>query len=45
VDVTWQNGWGGYSGSDADRAMRKSTTEAAQEIATELITKLRLYYK
>ena len=45
IDVTWQNGWGGYSGSDADRAMRKSTSEAAHEMATELITKLRLYQK
>ena len=43
--ITWQNGWGGYSGSDADLAMRKSTFEAAQEIATELITKLRIYQK
>ena len=43
IDVTWKNGWGGYSGSDADRAMRKSTSEAAHEMATELITRLRLY--
>ena len=45
MDVTWQNGWGGYSGSDADRAMRKSTSEAAHEMATELITRLRLLQK
>jgi hypothetical protein len=43
IDISWQNGWGGYSGSDADRAMRKSTSEAAQEMAKELITRLRLY--
>ena len=43
LDVTWQNGWGGYSGSDADRAMRKSTSEAAHEMAIELITRLRLH--
>jgi len=45
MDIAWQNGWGGYGGSDADRVMRKSTSEAAQEIASELITKLRLYQK
>ena len=45
LDITWENAWGGYGGSDADRAMRKSTSEAAQEISKELITKLRLYQK
>jgi hypothetical protein len=45
MDIAWQNAWGGYGGSDADHVMRKSTSEAAQEIAMELITKLRLYQK
>jgi len=45
MDIAWQNAWGGYGRSDADRVMRKSTSEAAQEIAKELITKLRLYQK
>jgi hypothetical protein len=43
MDIDWKNGWGGYSGSDADGIMRKSTSEAAQEIAKELVSKLRLY--
>jgi len=43
MDINWQNGWGGYGGSDADRAMRKSTSEAAQEMTKELVTRLRLY--
>ncbi len=45
MDIAWQNAWGGYGGSDADRVMRKNTSEAAQEIVKELITKLRLYQK
>ena len=43
MDIAWQNGWGGYGGSDADRVMRKGTSEAAQEMTKELVTRLRLY--
>ena len=35
--VSWQNGWGGQSGSMADRTMRDNTSEAAQKIAEELV--------
>jgi hypothetical protein len=35
--VSWQNGWGGQRGSLADRTMRDNTSDAAQEIAEELI--------
>lgn len=34
--VTWQNGWGGQSGSIADRTMRKGLSEAVTEISTAL---------
>jgi hypothetical protein len=39
--LTWQNGWGGMRGSVADRAMRRNLTEAANEIAQELLKRLR----
>jgi hypothetical protein len=42
MDIAWENGWGGYGGSDADQVMRKSTSEAAQEMAQALVTRLRL---
>lgn len=35
MDIAWQNAWGGYGGSDADRVMRKNTSAAAQEIDHE----------
>jgi len=35
--VTWNNAWGGRSGSLADRIMRKSMNSAAEEIVSELI--------
>lgn len=38
--VTWQNGWGGMRGSIADRTMRKNLTDAANEIASELVRRL-----
>ncbi len=41
VGVSWQNGWGGQAGSIADRAMRKGITEAASEIATALVNKIK----
>lgn len=34
--ATWQNGYGGQSGSIADRVMRKGLSEAATEIAVAL---------
>jgi hypothetical protein len=39
--VTWQNGFGGMSGSIADRVMRKGLSEAATEIATVLSERIR----
>lgn len=39
--ITWQNGRGGRRGSIADRTMRKNLSQAAQEIARELIGRLR----
>lgn len=39
--ITWQNGWGGQRGSIADRTMRKNLFEAAQEIAGEIMKRLR----
>lgn len=38
--VTWQNGWGGQSGSIADRAMRKGLSDAAAQIASELASRI-----
>lgn len=38
--ITWQNGWGGMRGSIADRVMRKNLSQAASEIAKELIRRL-----
>ena len=40
--ITWQNGWGGMRGSISDRVMRKNLTEAANEIANELLKRLKL---
>jgi hypothetical protein len=41
VGVTWQNGYGGMSGSPADRMMRKGLTDAAAEIAASLASRIR----
>lgn len=38
--VTWQNGFGGESGSIADRVMRKGLTQAATEIANALAARI-----
>ena len=38
--ITWQNGHGGTRGSVADRMMRKNLSEAANEIADELVRRL-----
>ena len=38
--VSWQNGWGGQSGSIADRTMRKDLTKAAEEIVSEIVSTL-----
>ena len=38
--ITWQNGWGGQRGSVADRTMRKNLTQAANEIAQELLKRI-----
>lgn len=38
--TSWQNGWGGRSGSIADRMMRKDLTQAAREIAQPLVAAL-----
>ncbi len=38
--ITWQNGWGGQRGSVADRTMRKTLTQAANEIAQELLKRI-----
>jgi len=38
--VTWQNGWGGTTGSPADRIMRKGLVQAAQEITEGLVRNL-----
>jgi hypothetical protein len=38
--MTWQNGWGGWrgaKGAPSNRVMRKSLTQAAREIADELV--------
>jgi hypothetical protein len=40
--LTWQNGWGGRRGSIADRSMRKNLSAAAQDIAKELSSRLRI---
>ncbi|WP_156100036.1 hypothetical protein [Nitrosococcus oceani] len=42
--ITWQNGWGGQRGSVMDRVMRKNLSEAANEIAGELIKRLNHNY-
>jgi hypothetical protein len=39
--VTWQNGFGGQAGSMADRVMRKGLADAAAEIATALVARVR----
>jgi hypothetical protein len=39
--VSWQNGWGGRSGSIADRVMRQDTADAAREIVDGLVKGLR----
>jgi len=39
--IVWQNGWGGQRGSIADRVMRKNLSEAASEIADEIVKRLR----
>ena len=39
--VTWQNGFGGQAGSMADRVMRKGLADAAAEIATSLVARVR----
>ncbi len=39
--ITWQNGWGGQRGSIADRTMRKNLSEAAREIAREIMKRIR----
>ena len=39
--VTWQNGFGGQAGSISDRVMRKGLADAAAEIATALIARVR----
>jgi hypothetical protein len=39
--VTWQNGWGGVSGSIADRTMRSGLTDAARQIADALVARLK----
>lgn len=38
--VTWQNGFGGMSGSPADRIMRKGLADAAAEIAAALASRI-----
>lgn len=38
--LTWQNAWGGMSGSVADRVMKKDLTAAAEQIANELVKQL-----
>ncbi|MDV2503822.1 MAG: hypothetical protein RX318_07695 [bacterium] len=40
--VTWQNAWGGQRGSIVDRVMRANLSDAANEIATELVKRLGL---
>lgn len=40
--LTWQNGWGGRRGSIADRSMRRNLSAAAQDIAKELSSRLRI---
>ena len=39
--VTWQNGFGGQAGSISDRVMRKGLADAAAEIATALVARVR----
>ena len=39
--VSWQNAWGGQSGSIADRMMRKGLTDAAVEMASALAQRIR----
>jgi len=38
--ITWQNGYGGMRGSPADRMMRKNLSEAANQIADELASRI-----
>jgi len=38
--VTWRNGWGGQTGSIADRTMRKNIPEAARDIGAALLRAL-----
>ncbi|MFC1500592.1 hypothetical protein ACFL6T_06230 [Candidatus Zixiibacteriota bacterium] len=37
---SWENGWGGDFGSVADRAMRKSVSEAARQISMTILNRL-----
>lgn len=39
--LTWQNGWGGMSGSIADRVMRNNLSDVSQSIARALDKRLR----
>ncbi|WP_236685595.1 hypothetical protein [Geobacter pickeringii] len=39
--LTWENGWGGRSGSIADRAMHKGLPEAASEIVDNLVQSIK----
>lgn len=36
--VSWENGWGGQSGSISDRVMRKNVSSAAAEIVANLMS-------
>ena len=38
---SWENGWGGDVGSVADRTMRKSVPEAADQISMSLLDRIR----
>jgi hypothetical protein len=38
--VTWQNGFGGEAGSIMDRVMRKGLSQAAREIADQLVARI-----
>ena len=38
--LTWQNAWGGMSGSIADRVMKKDLSETAEQIADDLTKQL-----
>jgi hypothetical protein len=39
--VTWQNGFGGMAGSPADRVMRRGLSDAANEIASALMERIK----